>query len=91
MADLRAASERLGSDPLGLVTRRRGGGPSVRSRVLAALAEGPGLAGEVGIRAGTAPQETSGALDAFYREGMVARDGERGSYVWRLVDGGQAP
>lgn len=96
-AVIRAAVERLGSDPLELgPIIDRGPGVegrgtyvqgSVRRRIIAALREGPARPAEIVTRSGLTRAQVDGNLAHAVRAGLVVREGEPGSSVYRLPDG----
>lgn len=84
--ELREAAERLGSDPLGLLSRSLSGQAHVMATVLDSL---PGTVTEVVQGTGLTAEQVSNALNKARRAGRAWTDGSPGrAGIWRRVDDG---
>lgn len=84
---IRAATERLGADPLRLLDMA---GPSrwggVKARILAALEAGPLTTAEIRRVTGITREQWQNLHGYYLERGYIVREGEPGAYVYRLPD-----
>jgi hypothetical protein len=94
---IRAATERLGADPLRLLDMARAepvgkdgaertlhGG--VKARILAALEAGPLTTAEIRRVTGITREQWQSLHGYYLERGYIVREGEPGAYVYRLPD-----